>query len=131
MTIHECILNKDLGTTITGTAQRTCLYCVYVCAWMCVCVLLCQSMCVAQPVGMQVQLVIYTLFTDTQFTTKTKQINISLNSGQPLIRPCTLAYCLWLNCMVIIFQESGAHTSRPKQNGCAPLKLKSLSKLPL
>lgn len=48
----------------------------YVCAW----VLLCQSMCVAWPASMQGQLVIYTLFTDTQFTTKTKQINIRLNS---------------------------------------------------
>lgn len=51
-----------------------------VCVSIGVCVLLCQSVCVAWPAGMLGQLVIYTLFTDTQFTTKTKQINISLNS---------------------------------------------------
>lgn len=37
-----------------------------------------------QAAGMQVQLVIYESFTGTQFTTKTKQINIGLKSQKDL-----------------------------------------------
>lgn len=62
------------------------------------------------------KLVIYTLFTDTQFTTKTKQINISLTSvGGPSLGRVHTLVGLRQSCMSIIFQQSEAKTSRQTQ----------------
>lgn len=69
---------------------------------------------VAKVAGMQKgKLVIYTLFTDTQFTTKTKQINISPTSvgGRSLGSAHTLTG-LSQHTMFIIFQQFGADKSR-------------------
>lgn len=61
--------------------QRTCQKCE--CVRACVRVSAPVHAC-GQAAGMQVQLVIYESFTGTQFTTKTKQINIGLKSQKDL-----------------------------------------------
>lgn len=80
MTNNESILNKEPGTAINGTPSKDL---PEMCVRACTCITRPVHAC-GQPAGMQVQLVIYTSFTGTQFTTKTKQINISLKSPKGL-----------------------------------------------
>lgn len=80
MTNNKSILNKELGTAIDGTPSKDL---PEMCLRACTCVIVPVHAC-GQPAGMQVQLVIYTSFTGTQFTTKTNQINIGLKSPKGL-----------------------------------------------
>lgn len=80
MTNNKSILNKELGAAIDGTPSKNL---PEMSLRACTCVIVPVHAC-GQPAGIQVQLVIYTSFTGTQFTTKTNQIDISLKSPKGL-----------------------------------------------